>query len=422
MRLFLDVSDTHNSGNLTGIQRVVRSLARSFSDLEVEQGFEFFLLRSDPSDPKSYNDLSRQEFFSRKPSYVMPVSSQILFESKDYLFVQKIWKMLKKIDFLNFLSSTFFSKLKNKLANTLFQIKAAEATSGKNTQVEFRPGDVLFLADAFWAAPHTTLISASEAKKQGARILLLLNDIFPVSHPEYVEFNNRTTFNKMLPEALDLADLLIFPSHYTKNQLGLMFPNQKEIPTTTIKYGVERTETAILYENLERIPNSIVMIGTIEPRKNYSLVLKWFLDSAPTGTVVTIIGKNGWMNETVVSALRRESRKKQGLTWIKNASDEDLSYEMKRHEIGIMASHAEGLGLPVLEYSANGLKLVLSDIPVFREVAGDAGHYFDRYSVESLDRAINAAWAQKEVRTIPEVSWRDTALEVLGFLNEKRDR
>jgi glycosyltransferase involved in cell wall biosynthesis len=81
-----------------------------------------------------------------------------------------------------------------------------------------------------------------------------------------------------------------------------------------------------------------------------------------------------------------------------------------------MASHAEGLGLPVLEYSKHGLKLVLNDIPIFREVAGDAGIYFDGQSIESLNTAILAAFSMPEKRTIPEVSWRQTADEVMEFI------
>jgi alpha-1,2-rhamnosyltransferase len=83
-----------------------------------------------------------------------------------------------------------------------------------------------------------------------------------------------------------------------------------------------------------------------------------------------------------------------------------------------MASHAEGLGLPILEYSRNGLKLVLSDIPIFREVAGDSAFYFDRGSVESLDKAINSAFASSQVSYLPEVTWRDTADEVMAFIHK----
>jgi glycosyltransferase involved in cell wall biosynthesis len=132
---------------------------------------------------------------------------------------------------------------------------------------------------------------------------------------------------------------------------------------------------------------------------------------------LTVIGKNGWLAESLTNIMTMEShRNTKKFSWRDNASDDELAFEMRRHEVGIMASHAEGLGLPVLEYSRNGLKLVLNDIPIFREVAGDAAFYFDGSSVESLDRAINDAFQSDRVATIPEVSWRDTANEAMAFI------
>jgi alpha-1,2-rhamnosyltransferase len=124
------------------------------------------------------------------------------------------------------------------------------------------------------------------------------------------------------------------------------------------------------------------------------------------------------MNSSEVSTLVRESKRDLGLTWINSASDEDLAYEMQIHEIGIMASHAEGLGLPILEYSSHGLKLVLSDIPIFREVAGGVAFFFDGGSVESLDEAIRNAREEKRVLSLPHVSWDNTASDIVAFLRE----
>jgi alpha-1,2-rhamnosyltransferase len=161
------------------------------------------------------------------------------------------------------------------------------------------------------------------------------------------------------------------------------------------------------------------MVGTVEPRKNHALVLKWFLKFAPAQIRLTVIGKSGWMNNVVITALRRESSLRGNLRWIEDASDDDLFYEMSRHDVGLMASHVEGLGLPVLEYSNLGLKLVLSDIPVFKEIAGDSAYFFDRNSIESLDEAIAKALANKSVSSVPEALWEDTAREILVFLRKE---
>ena len=418
LRLFLDVTDTRKFILGTGIQRVVRSLADAFSRLESEQDVEFFLISTDPDNPKKYNHVSHREFFSREehPNIAVPVTEELVFQSSTFIFLKKALMLLKRVDIFNFLSSSFFKNATNMASNLIFRLKIQRLGSGKTNRVDFKSGDVLFLADAFWAPPYLSLATAREAKKSGARILLLINDVFPISRPEYVEAATIESFTRMLPQALSLSDFLVFPSLQTQNELDSFYPIK--VPKTLVKYGSEKNKTLWIDGSQERLSGSILMVGTIEPRKNHRIVLKWFLSMAPPGTKLTIVGQSGWMNSTEVSTLLRETKRNLGLTWINDASDEDLANELQRHEIGIMASHAEGLGLPILEYSSHGLKLVLNDIPVFREVAGDAGFYFDGGSVESLDDALRRARAEKRVLSIPYVSWDNTASDIVKFLEE----
>jgi glycosyltransferase involved in cell wall biosynthesis len=207
-----------------------------------------------------------------------------------------------------------------------------------------------------------------------------------------------------------LADAILYPSFETKKELEkAFFPTGIKVPHQKIFYGADSSEAAWVFENAKRRSKSILMVGTIEPRKNHRLVLKWFLSLADKDVRLTFIGKNGWLADSLINSMNITSRDRKNFTWIEGASDDELTYQMLRHEVGIMASHAEGLGLPVLEYSRHGLKLVLNDIPIFREVAGDVGFYFDGNSIESLDEAISAAFAKTEVDSIPDVSWRQTA-------------
>jgi glycosyltransferase involved in cell wall biosynthesis len=54
-------------------------------------------------------------------------------------------------------------------------------------------------------------------------------------------------------------------------------------------------------------------------------------------------------------------------------------------------TRAEGFGLPVLEAMRRGVPVACSDIPVLREVAGDAAHYFDPSNPKAAASAINEA-------------------------------
>ena len=54
----------------------------------------------------------------------------------------------------------------------------------------------------------------------------------------------------------------------------------------------------------------------------------------------------------------------------------------------VTASRDEGFGIPLVEAMSLGTPVVVSDIPVFREVAGAAGAYVDPEDVGGFVRAI----------------------------------
>jgi glycosyltransferase involved in cell wall biosynthesis len=54
----------------------------------------------------------------------------------------------------------------------------------------------------------------------------------------------------------------------------------------------------------------------------------------------------------------------------------------------VSACRDEGFGIPLIEGMVAGTPLVISDIPVFREVGGEAATYFDEESPQAFADAV----------------------------------
>ena len=121
-----------------------------------------------------------------------------------------------------------------------------------------------------------------------------------------------------------------------------------------------------------------LMVGTVEPRKAHGDALEAFEQLWADGVDVNlvIVGKQGWMVETLAARLRSHPMRGSRLFWLEAASDEMLERLYAGASALIAASHGEGFGLPIVEAARHGAGVIARDLAVFREVAGDHALYF----------------------------------------------
>ena len=159
------------------------------------------------------------------------------------------------------------------------------------------------------------------------------------------------------------------------------------------------------------------MVGTIEPRKNHLLVLQAFSElwAKGFGGTLTIVGRRGWCDEHIVLAIKKNEEFGRKLRWLKDANDDQLIESYKANDVLIAASHAEGFGLPIVEGLQHGCQILASDIPVFREVAGNSAsvRYFLPESSQSLMDKIQATAvvsSENEISDPPAwIDWNESA-------------
>lgn len=92
----------------------------------------------------------------------------------------------------------------------------------------------------------------------------------------------------------------------------------------------------------------------------------------------------------------------------------------------VTASKDEGFGIPVIEAMSRSIPVVISDVPIFREVAGEAGIFFDPKSSSDFREAVMSlipgdAWrhaSQESLNQSKLFDWSESSSQLLKIVDE----
>ncbi|GAA0994947.1 glycosyltransferase family 4 protein [Subtercola frigoramans] len=114
------------------------------------------------------------------------------------------------------------------------------------------------------------------------------------------------------------------------------------------------------------------------------------------------------------------------LVFHNGASDSEYAAEIDRATALVSASLEEGFGIPLVESMSRGTPVVVSDIPVFREIGGEASLYFAPRDAIAFARAVvrledPAEWNSRSEASESQAtkfSWGSSAEALLVLLRE----
>lgn len=188
---------------------------------------------------------------------------------------------------------------------------------------------------------------------------------------------------------------------------------------------------------LSQIPEgtTLLMVGTVEPRKGYLDVIEAATQLWQKGGRfnLVIVGREGWTDlpqakrrtiPATVARLRGHPLRDRHLFWFEDASDAQLQALYRRADGLIAASYGEGFGIPLIEAARAGLPLLLRDLPVFREVsAGRASFFPERADSAQLQLALSrfvqlleTGMAVRAAEALPCQTWRQSATQLIQAL------
>jgi glycosyltransferase involved in cell wall biosynthesis len=131
----------------------------------------------------------------------------------------------------------------------------------------------------------------------------------------------------------------------------------------------------------------ILHVGSTQPRKRIDLLLKMFARVRANLRGARLMRVGGGMTKQN-RGLAEQLGVSDAITILPFLERRILAAAYRRGDVLVLPSDAEGFGLPIIEALACGVPVIASDLPVLREVGGNAVRYRAVGDVEAWSSAI----------------------------------
>jgi glycosyltransferase involved in cell wall biosynthesis len=295
---------------------------------------------------------------------------------------------------------------------------------GPQSPIEFRKGDKFVILDASWLATDEYVPIIETLKAAGGQLVTLIYDLIPLTQPLSVAAPMTEQFKTWFEAIVLESDRLLCISRSVADDLVSYLAREGVRTKADLRIGWwrlgadfdEQDEKSVSAEVMDVAASEApfyLSVGTLEPRKGYSIALDAF-DLLWRSNVVdaryVIVGRAGWQSEALQRDLRNHPEYGRRLFWLNDASDADLRHCYERCCALIFPSMIEGFGLPLVEAGRRGIPVIASDIPVFHEIGGADVRYFDL--LDPIDLASEILRLSREAPTrlhSSYVTWDDAA-------------
>lgn len=200
---------------------------------------------------------------------------------------------------------------------------------------------------------------------------------------------------RLVPLLIKRADRIIVISQATLDDLRRRFP--KAAARATIALLGPGDADSMLKAPAHVAPSGqrrpyVLMVGTIEPRKNYVRAIQafdLFRKDAGQDWLMVIVGSRGWGHEAILEIPQRLGLD-DAVVFMGRVSEVELSDLYRQAGALFFPSLKEGFGLPILEAMTLECPVITSKLSSMAEVADGAAELVDPLDVHSMAGALRA--------------------------------
>src|ERR1035437_10231208 len=241
-----------------------------------------------------------------------------------------------------------------------------------------------------------------------------------LAYPLYLA--KRAAYKFVIKRAAEKAKKIITPSNATKDEVIKIL----KIAENKIDVAYEASEVTMANVKA-KVPNPEIFakkyflyIGNAYPHKNLDRLLRAFKKIENQDLKLILVGQKDYFYKQFEAV--NESN---NVIFYGNASDNELA-SLYANAIALVApSLMEGFGLPVLEAMTLGCLVVASDIPSFREIAGENVIYFNPQDENDILTKLNDVLENEEKYRLEKIekafeksqqfSWEKAAEQTLNI-------
>ncbi len=239
-----------------------------------------------------------------------------------------------------------------------------------------------------------------------------IHDISYVIHPEWFSKQYALIYKIFTPVIIHSSKCLLTVSDFSKNEICRFY----NVPKDSVEIVYNAISKQFRDIGLNRVKNKVISVSSFDPRKNIKTILNASKLQGFNGFELSIIGSGN----RVFGKMNFSKDEFTHVNFLGHISDEELIKQYNQSEIFISSSLYEGFGIPPLEALACGCKLLLSDIPVYREIFEDSAIYFNPSDPYDLIRCLHQISKSNPYscpeRILSKFSWQDSALKIKSII------
>lgn len=245
-----------------------------------------------------------------------------------------------------------------------------------------------------------------------------VHDVEIFSHPEWFPQSRLQRYftTHVFLRSLKRAQHVFCVSEDTRKNILQLVPNLDARMSITY----EGTEVPGVIKTIEERCDQALIMGTVEPRKNVSLIVELWSEvcrRVERPVKLVIAGKDGWGNVEIIEH--------KNVTRLREVSDSQRNALIGESRLVLVPSFHEGFGRVALEAMAYGTPVIVSNRGAHPEVVGDGGILLEPTDREGWIEAVKRLlmnqeeWRQLQQRGRARAqffSWKEVAEGMLAVM------